>query len=193
MPASRKSRLVLGKSIRIGTIVIYLVWIAAGFYIFHHKSKKLVYSQYVISSNLPAGHRLRAADFTIHPLVCSIEDTGLSSPSQVTDKYLVHAYTAGKPLQMSDLSATPVIERGDKKMRYMFPLQKQINLVQVLNTDSHVDVCWKACVFENVRVLSVVGPVGQAAEYYAILEIPAGDDTKITGEIDSYRLILRSE
>jgi len=48
-------------------------------------------------------------------------------------------------------------------------------------------------VLENARVLSIVGPSGQGAEYYAILEIAAGEDTNVAGEIANYRLFLRNE
>ena len=193
MPASRKSLLVLGNTIRVGIIVFYLAWVGVGFYVLHYKTMNRVHSQYVATADLPVGHRLRASDFTIHPTVCPTVDADRLSPSQLTGKYLSHSYTTGKPLQRSDLSVAPVIVLGDKKMRYVFPLQKQLDLVESLNTGSHVDVCWKVCVLENARVLSIVGPSGQGAEYYAILEIAAGEDTNVAGEIANYRLFLRNE
>jgi hypothetical protein len=192
MPASRKRLLALGNTIRAGTIVVYLAWVAVGFFVFHYKAMKRVHSQYVATRDLPVGHRLRAIDFTIHPTACSTADLDGPSSLQLTGKYLLHPYTTGKPFLQSDISLAPVTELGEKKMRYMFPLQKQLDLVEILDTGSHVDVCWKVCVIENARVLSMVGPSGQAAEYYAILEIPAGDDAKVAGEIANYRLFLRN-
>jgi hypothetical protein len=193
MPASRKTLMVLGNTIRVGTIVVYLAWVGVGFYILHHKAMKRVHSQYVATSDLPVGHLLRAIDFTVDSNACSTVEADGPSPSQLTGKYLLHSYKRGKPFQKSDLSVAPVTELGEKKMRYVFPLQKQLDLVEILNTGSHVDVCWKVCVLENARVLSIVGPSGQGAEYYAVLEIPAGDDAKVTGEITNYRVFLRNE
>jgi hypothetical protein len=191
MPASRKNLVVLGNRIRAAIIVVYLAWVAVGFYVLHYKAVKQDYLQYVAAIDLPAGHRVRGTDFTTHPKDCATVEADRPSPSELKGKYLLNAYTKGKVLEKSDLSATPVIELGANEMKYVFPLQKQLDLVDILNTGSVVDICSQICVVEGARVLSIVGPYGQGAEYYAILDIRIGDDAKVKGEIGNYRLFLQ--
>lgn len=193
MPASRKNLVVLGSRIRGGIFVVYSAWIAMGFYVLHYKAMKRGYLHYAAAIDLPVGHRVRATDFTTHATDCPTVEADRPSPSELKGKYLLNAYAEGKMLDKSDLSATPVIELGTNEMKYVFPLQKQLDLVETLNTGSTVDICSQVCVVEDARVLSIVGPYGQGAEYYAILGIPVGDDAKVKGEIGNYRLFLRNE
>jgi hypothetical protein len=193
MPASRENLVVLGNRIRAVVFVVYLAWIAMGFYVLHYKAMKRGYLQYAAAIDLPVGHRVRATDFTTQATDCPIVEADRLSPSELKGKYLLSPYTKGKMLDKSDLSATPLIELGGNDMKYVFPLQKQLDLVEILNTGSRVDICSQVCVVEDARVLSIVGPYGQGAEYYAILDISVGDDAKVKGEIGNYRLFLRTE
>jgi hypothetical protein len=190
MAASRKSLTRLGRAIRATSVVLYLVWVALGCLTFYYKKH---HTRYTLIRDLPGGYRVHEKDISVALPLCPTNGESTLRLQDIIGKYLVDQYVAGKPLSPSDLSATPVVRLADKKMKYLFPLQKQTDLSEVLNTDSHVDICWKVCVLEDVRVLSVAGPYGQAAEYYAILEIPSGDDAKLKDDIGNYRLILRND
>jgi hypothetical protein len=76
-------------------------------------------------------------------------------------------------------------------VEYWFPLEKQGDLVDVLDTDSRVDICAGYCVLQSVRVLSIMCRSTTPTECVTALELSPDDSKKFTGDIKNYRLIQR--
>jgi len=133
---------------------------------------------------------LHSYDFEFDPPVPDGEHNRLSPPSDPVGKYMLHERSVGEAFQPSDLSTAPVVEIGKGMVKWQFPLEKQPELVNLLNADSRVDVCLGSCILENVRLLSVVCSSMGGAECYAVVEIPSAESAKLAPE-KNYRVIPR--
>lgn len=133
---------------------------------------------------------MHSYDFEFDPPVPAGEYNQLPPQSVLAGKYLLKERSAGTSIVPSDLSSAPVVATGKDMVRWLFPLEKQPDLVSVLNTNSRVDVCLGACVLEDVRVLSVVCGATSAVECYAVVEVSSAESAKLNAE-KNYRLIPR--
>ena len=192
MAASCKQLTKRGLAIRSSCVFVYVIWVLIGGWIFY-KRDIASHTQYVVSRDLPPGYLLREGDLRATPERCPNPSERPPTIADIANKYLVHAYKSGTPIQRSDIGASPMVTPAGQKTKYLFPLQMQSNLAETLNAGSRVDVCWKVCVLEDVPVLAILGPIGQKTEFYAILEVSTGDDAKIKDDIGNYRLIPRND
>jgi hypothetical protein len=191
MQLSSRTLAFVGGVIRVVVLLSYVGLVIRGFCIIRSKQVDPSRLQYITTHDLPAGYRLHAADFRFDPPIPQVKRGQLPAEVDPAGKYLTKAYPQNATIVRSDLVSAPVIEVGKDMLKYWFPLGQQPEFADILNANSRVDVCAGVCAFEDVRVLSIVCSSLRPWECYAALELPAGGNTKITGEVKNYRLILR--
>jgi len=191
MKLSPKTMAFLGWGIRVGVVLLYVIWVLIGFCMLRHASVDVHRLQYVALRGLPAGHRLLDQDFRFDPPIPMGERNRLRAGADPAGKYLTKEHSASDKFTQSEISLHSPIHAAKDMVEYLFPLEKQTDLVNVLDPDSHVDVCGGACVLQNVRVLSVLCSSAASPECFATLELSPDDSKKITGETKNYRLVLR--
>jgi hypothetical protein len=191
MKLPRNAIAVLGWGIRFGILLLYAGWVLIGFCMLRHTAVDVSHLQYVAVRELPAGHRLLDQDFHFEPSIPLGERNLLPAGADPAGKYLTKKYEAGKKIAQSEISARSPTHAANNMVEFLFPLEKQPDLVNFLDPDSQVDVCGGVCILQNVRVLSVVCSAAASAECYATLELSADDSKKITGDTKNYRLLPR--
>jgi hypothetical protein len=182
---------VLGWGIRICVLLAYLTWVLKGLCMLQDSKVNLSELQYVALRELPVGHRLNDKDFRFDPPIPLGERNRLPAGIDLVGKYLLTEQCAGHKIAQSDVSSAPVVHVGKNMVEYWFPLERQGDLVNVLDSDSRVDVCAGYCVLQNLRVLSIMCSSTTPMECFAALELSPDDSKKFSGDIKNYRLIRR--
>lgn len=180
---------VLGWGIRVGVLLLYAGWVITGFCMLRHAAVDVSRLKYLSVRDLPAGHRLLDQDFRFDPPIPLGERNLLPAGADPAGKYLAKKCEAGEKIGQSDLSTRSPIHAANNMVEYLFPLEKQPDLVNVLEPDSYVYICGGVCILRNVRVLSVVCSRAAAAECYVTLELSPDDSKKVTGDMKNYRLL----
>jgi hypothetical protein len=181
----------LGWGIRICVLLAYLAWVLKGLCMLQDAKVNVSQMQYVALRGLTVGHRLHDKDFRFDPPIPLGERNRLPAGSDPLGKYLLTEHSAGQEIAQSELASAPVVHLGKDMVEYWFPLEKQGDLVDALDTDSRVDVCAGYCVLHNVRVLSITCSSTTPAECFAALELSPDDSKRFGGDMKSYRLIRR--
>lgn len=193
MPQSSTCLRFLGYAIRAIVVLAYIVWIVTGYYILRHDQVDPSHLRFIATRHLPAGQRLHLGDFTFDPPIPARDRSQLPPDSNPVGKYLKHKVFQSKPIDLDDLSMAPVIQMSAGKVKYFFSLQNQMDLVDILNTDSRVDVCATTCAVEDARVVTIVC-TGSPSKCSAVLELTKKRATAIFGQgKDDYRLVLRGD
>jgi hypothetical protein len=130
-------------------------------------------------------------DFRFDPPVPLGERNRLPPGTDPVGKYLRTEHAADQEIAQSEISFTPVVHSSKDMVEYWFPLEKQGDLVDILDADSRVDICAGLCVLQNVKVLSIMCGSATPTECFTALELSPDDSKKLSGDLKNYRLIQR--
>ena len=111
------------------------------------------------------------------------------------ENYFWWALCRDQSTGLEDLTTAPLINVNAGKLKYFFSLQNQMDLADILNTDSHVAVYGKAAAVKDARVVSVVcsGPP-PSFKCSAVLELSKKEVATISGHNkEDLRLVLQGD
>ena len=183
-----------GYGIRVALAVAYVVLVGLGFRVLQNGRADTGRLELIAARAFPVGYRLHSGDIEFKPQVPIGERRLLPPESNPVGKYLSKIHSKGDIIATADLSVAPVINVGAGKLKYFFPLEKQMDLAEILNTDSHVDVCATTCAIERARVSSIVCGGAPSSKCFAVLELSTEQTNLISSKgKDDYRLVLRSD
>ncbi len=183
-----------GYAIRVALAVAYVVLVGLGFRVLQNGRADTGRLQLIAARAFPVGYRLHSGDVDFKPQVPMGERRLLLPESNPVGKYLSKARSKGDVIGFGDLSVAPVINVAAVNSKYFFPLEKQMDLADILNTDSHVDVCATTCAIEKARVASIVCGGMPTSKCFAVLELSTEQANLISCKgKDDYRLVLRGD
>jgi hypothetical protein len=151
---------------------------------------------YVAKKDLDANFRISEADLGRPAGFPGNWGWFLPDRNSLIGKYVKHPILSGESIDTPILQELPDPTAGDGFGLVVFPLDKQKNLCNVLNTGSYVDVTDNATdIVSGVRVSAIANPPGAdlaTQSCFAILEVDRRDEPKLVPDkLASLQLVIR--
>lgn len=158
MNLTSRAQRIVGSLLRRTPFFVYVSWVLFGFRtLLGNQDSKPVRFRYIATAALPANHLMRTQDFMADVSIPKRDQIWLPKPSDFEGKYLEKAIPQGGVVDSSNLRSTPSLTPTSDRITYLFSLDHQPLLSDLLNAGSAVRVCRPdKCDQADIRVLAVL-------------------------------------